>query len=58
MLESAPRAAAAAAEEADGDGVEWTTLGGKGIDGDERPLEGGDSEAGFSGGGFSGGGVG
>jgi hypothetical protein len=50
MLEIAPRAAAAA-EEADGDGVEWTTVGGKGIDGDDRPLEGGDSDGSFSGGG-------
>ena len=48
MLENAPRAAAAA-EEADGDGVEWTTVGG--IEGDDRPLEGGDSEGTFSGGG-------
>ena len=51
MLENAPRAAAAAEEEAEGDGVEWTTVGGNDIDGDDRPLEGGDSEGGLSGGG-------
>ena len=47
MLERASRAAAAA--EVDGDGVEWTTAGGKGTEGDDRPLEGGDSDGSFSG---------
>jgi hypothetical protein len=44
MLESAPRAAAAA-DVADGlgDGVEWTTVAGKAADGEVRPLVGGDS---------------
>jgi hypothetical protein len=51
MLENAPRAAAAADAEAEGEGVEWTIVAGKGIEGDDRPLEGGDSEGAFSGGG-------
>ena len=42
MLENASLAAAAAA--AEGDGVEWTTSGGKGTEGEARPLVGGDSE--------------
>jgi hypothetical protein len=42
MLEKAPRATAAAEDE--GEGVEWTTVAGKGVmAGDERPLEGGES---------------
>jgi len=41
MLEKAPLAAAAAEDE--GDGVEWAAVAEKGIEGDARPLEGGDS---------------
>ena len=44
MLESAPRAAAAAdVVGGAGDGVECTTVAGKAVDGDVRPLVGGDS---------------